>query len=539
MLVILLSTHLYANTRSQLDYIARGLKYAKLWCLSGDRDPNPALHYVRVKERIYQAGASWVAWIKQRGAATRSTGYTQRERHAPHGNDKSDRKTFGHLADSEGVDPRALSGSETSAPSPDSDPTPLDSTHHHPSPQIWSNGPPRTNSSIKIAFGTGSARNAIIIASSPITRVGTPDHQTKSLPSRKITLWPGPSVLYELFTTLTAKGPTQNWTPRPLLSPLNPPSRSGQYSILIRFSGTSRIYRVRREKEQSSTPGVHMRLSGVVRVPWEWYFRVELANCSTGADLSIKNKSTTLPNGLPVRGSPPKKRNRIRIATRMLWGRQRGVLSGKGARNLFLQYALAQNGREKKKPRNTTSAKECGTRYSTRLVLEVKCLVYDVHGRGERGETQCAASALHVQLVCQEGFKALSHHLSLWASWSSVVPLNDLRFTSNSKPTQFAKTYGSLRREPSDVPPDVAPRKHRLKSPFSEKILQMALSWSKAEVIGVPWWAWLLVSGRLEFRKRPVWGPLTVQVSGFAVRNQETVSISRFNVVPAACFELN
>jgi hypothetical protein len=76
MLVILLSTHLYANTRSQLDYIARGLKYAKLWCLSGDRDPNPALHYVRVKERIYQAGASWVAWIKQRGAATRSTGYT-------------------------------------------------------------------------------------------------------------------------------------------------------------------------------------------------------------------------------------------------------------------------------------------------------------------------------------------------------------------------------------------------------------------------------------------------------------------------------
>ena len=42
--------------------------------------------------------------------------------------------------------------------------------------------------------------------------------------------------------------------------------------------------------------------------------------CSTGADLSIKNKSTTLPNGLAVRGSPPKKRNRIRIATRMLGG---------------------------------------------------------------------------------------------------------------------------------------------------------------------------------------------------------------------------
>jgi hypothetical protein len=75
---------------------------------------------------------------------------------------------------------------------------------------------------------------------------------------------------------------------------------------------------------------ISLEVSGVVRVPWEWYFRVELANCSTGADLSIKNKSTTLPNGLPVRGSPPKKRNRIRIATRMLWGRQRGVLSGKG-----------------------------------------------------------------------------------------------------------------------------------------------------------------------------------------------------------------
>lgn len=74
MFVILLSTHLCANTRSQLEHIARGLKYAKLRCFSGDRDPNPACQPLITsmpKKEFIKRGASWVhgssneAWLRE------------------------------------------------------------------------------------------------------------------------------------------------------------------------------------------------------------------------------------------------------------------------------------------------------------------------------------------------------------------------------------------------------------------------------------------------------------------------------------------
>jgi hypothetical protein len=59
-------------------------------------------------------------------------------------------ETFGHLADSEGVDPRPLSGPETS------DPFSLS-----PLPKSGQINPLKVRSSIKIAFGAGLARNRL------------------------------------------------------------------------------------------------------------------------------------------------------------------------------------------------------------------------------------------------------------------------------------------------------------------------------------------------------------------------------------------
>lgn len=72
--------------------------------------------YVDAKPRSGGAGSICRVGLEWRSRPYVTVSCSEGNEHAPHGNEGQMRETFGHLADSEGVDPRPLSGSETSVP---------------------------------------------------------------------------------------------------------------------------------------------------------------------------------------------------------------------------------------------------------------------------------------------------------------------------------------------------------------------------------------------------------------------------------------